>query len=295
MDMKIGIIGLGLIGGSLGRAIKKKTRHTVFACDNDSAAMLKGALLNAYDEELTAENATELDVLISAVYPSAFESAVAVFLPLLKSGAIVLDSGGNKRGAVAIMRKMSEKRDDLHFFGAHPMAGREFSGVAHSTPGLFENSTVLLVPLGAPIEALSSVKRLFLDFGCEGAVITTAEEHDRIISYTSQLAHIVSGAYIKNDIAAEHYGFSAGSFRDMTRVARLNPDMWTELLLENRGNLIENLDIFAARINEYRNALAEGDAGELKRLLTEGSDMKVRVESNRRQKLSARIEGKREE
>ncbi|MDR3216211.1 MAG: prephenate dehydrogenase [Clostridiaceae bacterium] len=289
--MKIGIIGLGLIGGSLGRAVKKKTPHTVFACDNDAGAMLKGALLNAYDEELTEDNAGELDMLISAVYPAASVAAIWRYLPKLKAGAIVFDSGGNKRGVVEAMRNMSEKRKDLYFFGVHPMAGREFSGISHSTPSLFENSTVLMVPLGAPIEVLSCVKGLFLDLGCEGAVITNAEEHDKIISYTSQLAHVVSSAYIKNDIAAEHYGFSAGSFRDMTRVAKLNSDMWAELMLDNRENLLENLDIFAARIGEYRNALAVCDAEELKRLLAEGNAAKERVESNRKQKLSARIDG----
>lgn len=142
--MKIGIVGLGLMGGSLGRALVARTTHTVYACDRDPEAMLKGGMLNAYHEELTRENARGLDIFLMAVVPSAMPDILKEYLPLLKSGGIVSDLAGVKRPVVAMMKECASLRPDLGFVGGHPMAGREFSGVAHSTAGLYDGASVLL-------------------------------------------------------------------------------------------------------------------------------------------------------
>lgn len=288
--MNIGIIGLGLIGGSLGRAIKQKTTHRVFAFDTDGEVMLGGSLLGAFDEILTEGTAREIDILAVAVYTEKIEAVLERYLPQLKENASVFDCGGNKRAVAASMKRLSLQYKNINFIAMHPMAGREYSGLKHSSPRLFEHSTVLAVPISADIEALSVVKRLFLDIGCEGMVVTTAEEHDKNIAYTSQLAHVVSSAYVKNEIASAHYGFSAGSFRDMTRVARLNPEMWTALMLENKDNLLKSMDIFINNILEYKKVLENGDAAALNALLAEGNEIKTEIERKRKQKLADRID-----
>ena len=283
--MKIGIVGLGLMGGSLGRALVAKTEHTVFARDTDPEAMLKGGLLHAFHEELDRENARELDVLAMAVLPSAMQGILDEFLPLLKSGAIVTDLAGVKRPVVKIMKAATTLRPDVEFVGGHPMAGREFSGVAHSTAGLYENSSVLLVPVAASLEALAAVKKMYLGVGAEGVVITDADTHDEMIAYTSQLAHVVSSAYVKSPSAGKHYGYSAGSFRDMTRVARMNAAMWTELMTDNADNLAKEVRAMAERLTEYADCMESGDRGRLYDLLDAGNRMKLAVEKDRLKKL----------
>lgn len=289
--MNVGIIGLGLMGGSLGRALVKMTPHTVYAYDRDEDSMTKGGMLNAYHEPLTHENAGMLDVLAMAVLPSAMPAILDEYLPLLRSGALVTDLAGVKRPVVRIMQDAAAARPDLAFAGAHPMAGREFSGVAHSTAGLFENASVIIVPVSASLEALSALKKMYTDIGAEGAVITDADTHDEMIAYTSQLAHVVSSAYVRSPSAKKHYGFSAGSFRDMTRVARMNADMWTELMLENADDLAPEVRATAARMNEYADAMESRDSERLRTLLESGNLTKLDVEKDRQKKLQNALEG----
>lgn len=284
--MNIGIIGLGLIGGSLGRALVKGTEHKVLGYDIDKSSMLKGQLLQAYTDELTDENISDVDVLVLAVVPSVAIKIMEKKAPLLKRGATVIDCCGTKRIVTDAMASVQKRHPYLSFVGVHPMAGREFSGIAHSTAGLFEKAYIIMVPVHTPIDALVKVKRMFDEIGCEGVVVTNAEKHDRIIAYTSQLAHIVSSAYIKSPTSAEHVGYSAGSFRDMTRVAKLNPDMWTELFLENRVNLLHELDELIIHLNEYRNALDSDNASELNVLLETGVKCKEYAEKLRKEGAS---------
>ena len=159
------------------------------------------------------------------------------------------------------------------------MAGREFSGFRHATGTLFERASMILTPMpDADIETLEAAKAFFLEIGFKTVRITTPEEHDRMISYTSQLAHIVSSAYIKNPCSAQHKDFSAGSFQDMTRVARLNETMWTELFLDNADLLVPSIDDLILRLTQYRRALAEENAGELRELLKEGRVMRENLD-----------------
>ena len=289
--MKIGIVGLGLMGGSLGRALVARTSHTVYACDRDPEAMLKGGMLNAYHEELTRENAGELDIFLMAVVPSAMPDILKEYLPLLKSGGIVSDLAGVKRPVVAMMEESADLRPDLGFVGGHPMAGREFSGVAHSTAGLYDGASVLLVPVSASLEALAALKQMYVSVGAEGVLITDADTHDEMIAYTSQLAHVISSAYVRTPSADKHYGYSAGSFRDMTRVARMNAAMWTELMTENADDLSREIRGMTARMNEYADAMERGDKAALFELLDAGNRAKLSVEKDRNKKLRSALEG----
>ncbi len=283
--MKVGIVGLGLIGGSLGRAIIKNTKDIVYALDISKKALKDGKLLNAYHYELNNENLGEIDLLFLSLYPSALLSSLEEYVPFLKDGATVVDLCGNKRKVVEKMKELKVKFPKINFLGAHPMAGREFSGVAHSTANLFEHASMILVPVGSDLKTLSFIKEYSLKIGFSRAVITTAENHDKIIAFTSQLAHVISGAYIKSNTAKEHLGFTAGSFRDMTRVARLSSDMWTELMCDNSDFLAKEIDELIKNLTEYKLALETKDKNKLKDILEDGNQKKLAFEKLKRTKL----------
>lgn len=284
--MKIGIIGLGLIGGSLGRTIVARTSDKVYAFDISKKAMLDGKLLSAYHFELDQINIKEMDVLILSLYPEALESALEEYCPLLKDGCLVMDCCGNKRRVVRQMKKLSEQFPSLEFISAHPMAGREFSGVNHSTATLFDRASMILVPVKADLKKIAWLKSYSLSIGFGTVVITTAEKHDEIIAFTSQLAHLVSSAYIKSDTALQFMGFSAGSFRDMTRVARLSPEMWAQLTVDNADFLVGEIDSIINSLNEYKQALKIGDKDKMRKLLSDGNEKKLLSEKMRRSKVS---------
>ena len=280
--MKIAIVGLGLIGGSLGRAICSKTSDRVYAFDIDEKSMSTGRLLSAYHERLTDKNVGEMDVIIFSLYPDVLERELDSYCNKLKKGCLVVDLCGNKRRVVNQMQGLAEKHPHLEFISAHPMAGREFSGVSHSTTTLFDRASMILVPVKADIRTIKWLKEYSLALGFGKVVMSTAQEHDRIIAFTSQLAHLVSSAYVKSDQAQKSGGFSAGSFRDMTRVAKLSPEMWAELTLDNADHLTDELDKFIKHLQEYRDALSSGDKEQLVKLLEDGNRIKIDVEKTRR-------------
>ena len=280
--MKVGIIGLGLIGGSLGRTIVSRTKDEVYAFDISKKAMLDGKLLSAYHHELNEQNIGEMDILILSLYPNALEDALCEYCPKLKDGCIVMDCCGNKRRVVKQMKELSKSYPTLEFISAHPMAGREFSGVRHSTATLFDRASMILVPVKADLRKVAFIKEYSLNLGFGTVVITTAEKHDEIIAFTSQLAHLVSSSYIKSDTAAQFMGFSAGSFRDMTRVARLSPEMWAQLTIDNADFLVNEIDSIVNSLTEYKNALKKGDVDEMKKLLADGNEKKLISEKMRR-------------
>ena len=277
--MKIGIVGLGLIGGSFGRTLTKKTNNKVYGYDINSSVTLKAEMLNAFNEPLTEENSKELDVLIISVYAEAFKECLFKFLPFLKKGAIVMDFCGVKRSIIKVMTDASKEYKDIIFIGGHPMAGREFSGIERSTTTLYDKASIILVPVNADIFTLDFVKKFYLDLGFSNVVITTAENHDKMIAFTSQLCHIVSNAFIKNDTAKEHFGYSAGSYKDLTRVAKLNSKMWSGLMTQNGDKLSQELDELILNLQEYSKALKNNDKERLESLLEDGNQRKIQIDS----------------
>ncbi len=279
--MKIGIIGLGLIGGSLGRTILKKTQHEVFGLDLNQDVVATAEMISAISGELTEGNVGEMDMLIIALYPRQVEEYLEKYCHLLKSSAIVLDICGNKRSVVEIMKSYSKKFPSLQFVGTHPMAGREFIGIKHSTTTLFDRASMILVNVNGDISTLAFLKEFSLSLGFSKVVITSAENHDKNISFTSQLAHLVSSSYVKSSTAQGFFGFSAGSFRDMTRVARLSPSMWSQLMIDNRDNLVSELEEFIAHLGEYKTALENSDEKEMFRLLDVGNQIKLSLDKQK--------------
>jgi len=277
--MKIGIVGLGLMGGSFGRTLVKSGEHTVYGKDISDSVMLKAEMLKAINYPLTFDNAKELDMLILAVTPDKVEGILKEYLPLLKKGAVVTDFCGIKRQTVSLMREFAKKFEGIWFIGGHPMAGREFSGIEHSTATLFSGASMILVNVNADIFTLDAVKKFYLSVGFSNVEICSAETHDKMIAFTSQLCHIVSNAYIKNDAAETHDGFSAGSYRDMTRVARLDPLMWGNLMTENSDYLAQELDELIGHLNEYKDALIKKDKEKLTELLSDGNVRKLSIDT----------------
>jgi len=272
--MTIGIVGLGLIGGSIAKAIKEKTDNKVLGFDIVESVVRKAKLIKAIDGELTRDKYSECDIVIIALYLEDTIKYITENAPLFKKGGIVVDSCGVKKDICAAV-KQTVKDNDFIFVGGHPMAGIEFSGFEYSKKNLFEKASMIVTPYpGTHIEVIETLKKLFLKIGFNNFQITTPEEHDMMIAFTSQLAHVVSSAYVKSPAALKHKGFSAGSFKDMTRVAKLNEKMWTELFLSNRENLTFEIDALTARLAEYSNALKNGDAAALNALLREGRELK---------------------
>lgn len=276
--MNIAVIGLGLIGGSMAKTLKKRTPHTVLGMDTNEQVMYKARLLDAIDGELTEERLKICDMVIIATWPKAAVAYVAEHADTFKAGAVVLDVCGVKRAVCEPIWELAKDRDFL-FVGGHPMAGIEYSGFDYATAGLFDNASMILTPpRGTDIKTLDFLKHFWRELGFGRVVMTTPENHDRVIAYTSQLAHVVSSAYIRSPFALEHHGFSAGSFKDMTRVARLDERMWTELFLMNQSPLLEELDGLIDHLIQYRDALANENPDELCALLREGRERKEQAD-----------------
>lgn len=278
--MKIGIVGLGLIGGSMAKALKMRTEHTVYGMDSNESVRLKAILLDAIDHELTGENLSEMDMVMIALYPKDALDFAKQYASLLKKGALLIDLCGVKQVVSEPLHQLAIENGFI-YIGGHPMAGREFSGFTYSTETLFDGASMILVPYsGTPIELVQEIKQLFYRIGFTYIQISTPAEHDRMIAFTSQLAHVVSSAYIKSPTALHHIGFSAGSYKDMTRVAKLNEAMWTELFLDNAEYLCDEIDGLIANLKEYRDALAQGDHDRVFSLLKAGRERKAVIDND---------------
>ena len=275
--MKIEVVVLGLIVGSLAKAFMELNDTFVYAYDHDEVTMARARLENAITSELNKENIAECDSVFVALYPKATENFLKDYAPCISKNATVIDCGGTKRGICEAGFKLAEKYG-FCFIGGHPMAGTHFSGFKYSRASLFANAGMILVPAkNETLETLERVKNLLTQIGFKSVTISSAEEHDRIIAYTSQLAHVVSNAYVKSPNSRVHKGFSAGSYRDLTRVAKLNPRMWTELFMENSENIAFEIDNIIAELQKYSDAIKAGDEKTLENLLAEGTKIKESI------------------
>ena len=272
--MKIGIVGLGLIGGSLAKSIRKNTSHTCLGYDIDRAAVSGALAQEAIDAELTSSNIGLCDVVIVCLHPQQTIDYILENVGRFGKNTIVIDTCGVKGAIIDAVDKVCAD-NSISFVGCHPMAGREYSGFAYSIDNLFEKASFIITrtPLTKD-EAVEKISALAIETGFAKVVISDPEEHDRVIAFTSQLAHVVSSAYVKSPSLLKQSGFSAGSFKDLTRVAKLNEDMWTTLFLMNAEPLTDELDHIIARLTEYRDAISAGDAKTLKALLKDGRELK---------------------
>lgn len=277
MKKTVTIVGLGLMGGSMAMAIHKKTDCAVYGWNRTAAvaqkALDEGVLDGIADDAILAET----DLLIVSLYPESTVEYILEKLPVLKEGCLIVDLVGIKQYLIDRLEKPCHDAG-VHYIGGHPMAGREFSGYAFAAAELYEGASMILVPTeSSPLWAVDELDGFFRQLGFGTVVRCPAAQHDRMIAFTSQLAHVVSSAYIKSPEAVRHNGFSAGSYKDLTRVAKLNEVMWTELFLRNRGPLVNEIDEIIKHLTEYRDAIANGEEDELRRLLKEGREIKESI------------------
>ena len=273
----VGIVGLGLIGGSFAKAYHE-AGWRVLAHDIDRSTLEFAALGGTVDGALTKDTLADCDLVLLSAYPAASIEYFRTMAPHFGSKSVVIDCCGTKRVVCAACFPVAAEHG-VTFVGGHPMAGTHNSGFKYARANLYHGAPMVLVPPDRDdIALLDRVKTLLAPAGFGRFSVTSAEEHDEMIAFTSQLAHVVSNAYIKSPTAGAHKGFSAGSYKDLTRVAWLQPEMWAELFLENRDNLLRELDFLTQSLALYRDALAAGDQPQLVRLLDEGRRRKAEVD-----------------
>ncbi len=278
--MKVGIVGLGLIGGSLAK-VYRENGHEVFAYDINPNVLNTALNCGAADEELNENTYMGLDVLYIALYPTATIAYLRKNAHLINKDTVVIDCCGVK-GIVCEACFPIAREYGFTFVGGHPMAGTHKSGFRASRANLFQNASMIIVPEDVTdTDVIVKVKSLVLPAGFGRVTVTDADNHDRMIAFTSQMAHIVSNAYIKSPTAGSHKGFSAGSYKDLTRVAWLNETMWSELFLENKDHLLYELETLITALSEYRDAISADDREALIELLAVGKKRKEEVDGVR--------------
>ena len=275
--MKVGILGLGLIGGSLARAYAI-AGHTVYAIQRNEAMLSFAMLAGAVHGKLDEETIPQCDLILLAIYPDGSAGWLEKNAYLISRDALVIDCCGIKREICRRCFPLAEKYG-FTFVGGHPMAGSQFSGFKYSRATLFKGQPMVLVPPRFDdMELLDRCKTALAPCEFGSFSVTTAAEHDKMIAFTSQMPHILSNAFIKSPTATSHKGFSAGSYRDLTRVAWLNAPMWAELFLGNQDNVLSELDFYIESLTAYRDAISKNDLESLTELLEEGKKRKEEVD-----------------
>ncbi len=275
--MRAGIVGLGLIGGSFAKAYHA-AGWTVLGYDLDESVLSFARLADAVDEPLTMQNIAGCDLVLICVRPQAAVDYLREAAPHIGPHPVVIDCCGTKRVVCEACFPLAREYG-FTYLGGHPMAGTQYSGFGHARANLYHNAPMVIVPPDFDnIALLTRVKELLSPAGFGSYSVTTAQSHDEMIAFTSQMAHLVSNAYIKSPTASAHKGFSAGSYKDMTRVAWLNAPMWSELFLENRDFMLQELDCLMENLMQYRAAIAAGDSEALTALLEEGKKRKEEVD-----------------
>lgn len=286
--MRILVVGMGLIGGSICKSIKAATSHAVYGCDVQQAVLDDAVADRAIDGTGTMTDGT-YDMIILCLHQRIAIQMVQEALPKIPAGTILVDTCGLKGRMVRDLTYRCRKAD-VRYVGTHPMAGREKNGYYASIPNLFQNANLIVTPVdGTDEAALDTVKELADQMGFGKIVTATPMWHDNMIAYTSQLAHVVSSSYVKDFCMDDALSFSGGSFQDMTRVATMDESMWAALFLDNRDNLLYHLDLLIENLTDYRDALKQRDEERLQYLIAEGrqiqeENVRKRQEQNELQK-----------
>ena len=263
--MRIAVIGLGIIGGSLCKAFREYTGHYVMGYNRTAAVAQRALELGAVHEICTPEALKTADVIYLCLYPQAAVNFVKQYHDCIRPGCIVTDAAGIKTAICSQLKALAEEYGFI-FVGSHPMAGKERSGFEVSEASLFNGASYILVPCGAPRMAVDTLKKLALEIGFTMTPETTPEEHDRMIGYVSQLCHAIAVSLMCANDNTSLCEYTGDSFRDLTRIARINDKMWAELFLWNKQNLISEIDQFDSALQEMRAALVADDRDKLEQM-----------------------------
>lgn len=273
--MKILVAGLGLIGASIAKSLKKNTSHHILGWNRTQTVTLKALEDGAIDETGTLDELIpQADITIINFYTDAIIPFVLENRDKFKKGSIVTDSCGIK---TMICRTLEKEKFDFYYIGAHPMAGREVSGYDASLPTLFDNASFICTPTNAPKSKIDTVLELAREMGFKRTVVTTPEHHDEMIAFTSQIAHVLACSYVLSPLAPQHAGFSAGSYRDVSRVARINGEMWSELFIANKEPLINEIDDLVNNLEKFRAAIRDEDREVLIDLMAQANRIKEEI------------------
>ena len=276
--MTVGIVGLGLIGGSFAKAYSENDEHRVYAYDINEQVMNAAYDMKIMEGELNESTIPNCDLILLALYPQASIDYLKAHANHISNHTMVIDCCGVKEYVCKECYPIA-KEHGFTFVGGHPMAGRHFSGLEYSMKTMYNGASMVLVPEDLSDETtIERAKKLLSPIKFGKFTICDAERHDAMIAFTSQMAHVVSNAYVKSPTAKNHDGFSAGSYKDLTRVAWLNENMWTELFLENKNHLIKELDCFIKSLTEYKEAMENDDASTLRTLLSDGKKCKEEID-----------------
>lgn len=278
--MILGVAGIGLIGGSFVKAYCEKG-HTVYAYDIDRATLDFAEMAGEVTADLTKDNISECDLVLVCTPPRAAINYLKEMGPYIGKHPLVLDCCGTKQVVCGECFPLAEKYG-FTYMGSHPMAGTQYAGYKSAKASMYHNQPMVIVPPSFDdmelLSLMDRVKVLLEPAGFGKISVTDAKQHDEMIAFTSQMAHVVSNAYIKSDTAKKHKGFSAGSYKDMTRVAWLNPVMWAELFIENKGPLLHEIDNFMRNMTQLRDAIDGEEYDTLVALLEEGRRRKAEID-----------------
>lgn len=274
--MNVLIIGLGLIGASLAKTLKKNTNHTVLGWNRTESVAKRALEEHVIDRTGSLEELLPCaDITIVNFYPDAIVPFIKKYRDYFKKNSIVTDSCGIK---TKICRELENENFDFFFIGAHPMAGREVSGYDNSLANLFDEASFICTPYeDTPRNKTDALVGLAQEMGFARTVVTTPEHHDEMIAFTSQIAHVLACSYVLSPLAPSHAGYSAGSYRDVSRVARINADMWTELFIDNKDALVREIDDLVSNLMKFKYCIVNEDADALHDLMEKGNKIKEEI------------------
>lgn len=275
--MNIAIIGLGLIGGSIAKALSNNTQNNIYGFDKNTAATAMALRENAINHVLDLDNLTDIDVIYLCLYPQSAIDFTKKYLKRLKPDCIVTDSSGIKNFICKELYRLSQEQNFI-FVGSHPMAGKEKKGFQFSDPDIFVGASYIITPCEAPDSSVKIISDLASDMGFSNIVISSPAQHDKLIAFTSQLPHILACAYVMSPQCKNHKGFSAGSYKDVSRVANINEKLWSQLFLDNKTYLLKEIDTLTQNIQRLQQAIISNDATRLQELLKRSRKIKEELD-----------------
>ncbi|MBR6208089.1 MAG: prephenate dehydrogenase/arogenate dehydrogenase family protein [Oscillospiraceae bacterium] len=273
------VAGLGLLGGSMAKAVRKYTDCRVLGWNRTRSVAEQALQDGAIDAIAQDTDFADCDLLMPVLYPQATLDFLKEKIPLMKPGSCVVDLVGVKTRLVEEVGALALAHG-VRYTGGHPMAGLAKAGYERSFPELYQGASMILVPSVATHPGdIDELRRFFRGLGFGRIKVCSAETHDRMIAHTSQLAHIVSNSYVKSPVSANYSGFAGGSYKDMTRIACLNEQVWKELFIWNKEALLPEIDDLIANMTLLRDAIAAEDADTLEEILRRGREAKERIDA----------------
>lgn len=281
VSMKILIVGLGLLGGSYAKALKRFGFH-ISAITLEQSSIdyaVRESLIDEGSTELDGRIIGEADLVIFALYPHVFVEWIRKNQHLLKSGALITDVTGVKRSIVYQIQNML--RSDVEFIPAHPMAGREVSGVENSTEKIFIGANYIVTPTAKNTpEAIQTCMELGRLLGFSNVTALSPEEHDEMIGFLSQLTHCIAITLMTCNDKENMEKFTGDSFRDLTRIARINDLMWSELFIANKDVLLDQMNLFMEKFNELKTMLETDDIDGMRKMMRHSTERRALFDKN---------------